>query len=365
MEKIKDVISFFESLAPKSSQESYDNSGLLVGNSEEEVRGILVCLDSTEDVIQEAMDKGCNLVISHHPIIFKGLKSITGKNYVERVVLKCIQNNIALYAIHTNLDNYRFGVNDEIAKRLGLTNTRVLAPKDGVLSKLVFYAPEEHYPVILDAIYKVGAGNIGNYTECSFSVKGDGTFKPNDLAQPFEGEYNVRSNVNERRVEVLVSNHIRNKVIQAMIETHPYEEVAYELIPVLNKNQDEGSGVIGELAQGMQEEIFLRLLKNTFKTGIVRHTSLLGKPIRKVAVCGGSGSFLLTNAIQQQADVFVTADFKYHEFFDAEDKIVIADIGHYESEQFTINRIADFIKKNFPKFAVHLTGVNTNPINYF
>jgi dinuclear metal center YbgI/SA1388 family protein len=363
--KVVEITNYLESLAPRSSQESYDNCGLLVGDRNEEVTSVLICLDCTEDVVADALAKGCNLIIAHHPVIFKGLKSLTGANYIERTILACIKNDIALYAIHTNLDNYSKGVNYEIGQRIGLKNLRVLQPKSNVLAKLVVFTPQSCLEQVREAAFQAGAGSIGNYSECHFELNGMGTFKPSQNANPSEGEAGKRSSVAESRLEFLVSTHIVNKVLSAIRHAHLYEEVSYDVIPILNENQTEGSGMIGELEIEMDELTFLKHLKTTFHCGAIRHTNLLNKKIKTVAFCGGSGSFLLSTAMRQKADVYITGDFKYHEFFDAENQILIADIGHYESEQFTSNLIADILKKKFTTFAVHLTGINTNPINYF
>lgn len=363
--KIQEVISFIEGFVPVSSQESYDNCGLLIGDRMAEVKGVLLCLDSTEDVVKEAIRIGANMIIAHHPIIFSGLKSITGKNYVERTVLACIKNDIALYAIHTNFDNYRFGVNKEICDRLGLTNTSILFPKSEVLYKLVVFVPEDHHAAVSDAIFHAGAGEIGNYKECQFYLQGTGTFRPTGAAQPFSGEMNKLSSDPEIRAEFLVSAHKLDAVVAAMKHAHPYEEVAHDIYLLKNSNQTEGSGMVGYLNEPLNELDFLQKIRETFNCGSIRYTSLTGRKVSKVAVCGGSGSFLLKNAIAAGADFFITADFKYHEFFDAEGKLVIADIGHYESEQFTPNLLAELLKKKFTTFAVRLTEINTNPINYF
>lgn len=363
--RISDLTSYLEILAPLGSQEEYDNCGLIVGEANAELTGALISLDCTEEIIDEAIAKGCNLVISHHPIVFRGLKKFNGKNYVERTVIKAIQNKVALYAIHTNLDNYRKGVNHHMSNLLGLKNQRILAPKSNVLSKLIFYSPVVNKESILSALYKAGAGQIGQYAECSFSVEGEGTFLPNLDANPYSGEKGKLSREKEARVEVLVSHHIQNRVVQVLKQVHPYEEVAYELISLQNVNPEEGAGRIGTLETPMEEKDFLQQIKSTFGCGSIRHTAFLNKKIKTVALCGGSGSFLLGAAKANQADIYITADYKYHEFFDAEGQIMIADIGHYESEQFTTNLLADILTKKFPKFALHLTGTNTNPIKYF
>lgn len=363
--KIKEITSYLESLAPLSSQASYDNCGLIVGDPNTEITSALICLDSTEVVIDEAIQKGCNLIIAHHPIVFSGLKKLNGKNYIERTVIKAIQNNIAIYAIHTNLDSYRFGVNYEIGNRLGLENLQILSPAENSLFKLSVFVPIEHSSSVSSAMFEAGAGQIGNYSECSFESTGTGAFKPTELANPFDGEIGKRNKVSETKIEVIVSNHTLHSVVRAMIAAHPYEEVAHDIHPLKNKNMYEGSGMVGSLKKEMDELSFLKLVKNTFNCGIIRHTSLRNKPIKKVAFCGGSGSFLLQHAKRVKADIFITGDYKYHDFFDADDELVIADIGHFESEQYTTNLLADILKKKFPTFVAHLTGVITNPINYF
>ncbi|MBD3636756.1 MAG: Nif3-like dinuclear metal center hexameric protein [Crocinitomicaceae bacterium] len=362
---VQDIIKHLEELAPLSSQESYDNSGLIVGEYGQEVNNALISLDCTEEIVQEAIEKDCNLIISHHPIVFKGLKKLTGKNYVERTIIKAIQNNIAIYAIHTNLDNFKLGVNKKIGDLLGVSNPQILAPVQGKLLKLVVYVPLDKMEVVRTALFTAGAGEIGNYSECSFHGEGTGTYKGNEDSNPAYGKKNERNYEPEGRLEVLVSTHQTKHVVNAMLNAHPYEEVAYDLIPLLNENKFEGAGMIGELDKEMDEMSFLALLKETFKTGCIRHTNLLNKPIKKVAWCGGSGSFLLSNAKAKKADIFITGDFKYHEFFDAENQLVVADIGHFESEQFTIELIADLIRKKIPTFAPYLTEQNTNPVNYF
>lgn len=362
---LKEITDYLESLAPLSTQESYDNSGLIVGDPGKEVTGALVSLDCTEAIVQEAIDKGVNLIVAHHPIIFKGLKKITGKTYVERTIIMAIKNDIAIYAIHTNFDNYKYGVNAEIGQRLGLNNIAVLAPMESSLVKLVCFVPEVNTSDVLKAMFECGAGEIGNYKNCSYRSLGIGTFQPEEGAEPFEGEIGRLSEVKENRVEVLVRKEALQSVLFAMKAAHPYEEVAYEAYELLNLNQDQGAGMIGELPEEMYTSEFIALVKKIFNCGVIRHSSLIDDKVRKIAFCGGSGSFLLDKAIKNKADVYLSADFKYHEFFDADEKIVILDIGHYESEQFTSNRLADVLKKKFATFAVHLTEVNTNPINYY
>ena len=359
------LTNWFNSKFPLALQESYDNSGLIVGEPATEITGVLVSLDCTEAIVEEAIAKGCNLIVAHHPIVFKGLKKLNGKNYVERTVMKAIKNDVGILALHTNVDNHFHGVNRKIAELLNLQNVRILQPIENKLVKLSVFIPNDVVNAVSNAIFEAGGGEIGNYAECSFQLKGTGTFTPNDAANPFVGEANQRTYAEETKTEFLVQSYKLNQVLAAMKNAHPYEEVAYEIYPLLNENQFEGAGMIGELEKEMDALTFLKQLKETFNCGIIRHTELVEKPIKTVALCGGSGSFLLSQAKQQKADIFITGDFKYHEFFDAENQLIIADIGHYESEQFTSNLLADIIKENFTKFAVHLSDINTNPINYF
>lgn len=363
--KLKAITTFLEQWAPLNYQEDYDNSGLIVGDGDDEINGALVALDCTEEIVDEAIAKNCNLIITHHPIVFKGLKKFNGKNYVERVVIKAIKNNIALYAIHTNLDSVSDGVNAEICKRLGLSATKTLAPKSGLLRKLVTFCESKDAAQVKDALFAAGAGDISNYSECSFNSEGIGTFRPNALANPTVGKINERAAVEEIRIEVIYTLQNEGKILQALFAAHPYEEVAYDIYALQNKLQTVGSGMVGSYETELSGVDFLKRVKTNMQAAVLRHTKLLAKPIKKVAVCGGSGSFLLKNAIAAGADAFVTADFKYHEFFDAEDKIVIVDIGHFESEQFTSKLLVDNIQEKFPNFAIRLTEHNTNPINYF
>ena len=362
---IKEVIQKLEAFAPPALQESYDNAGLIVGDTETELTSVLVSLDTTEAVVEEAIQKGCNLIVSHHPIIFKGLKKITGSTYIERVIISAIKNNIAIYAIHTNLDNVNNGVNNMIANRLGLKNTKLLSPKNDMLLKLIVYVPINHAEKVRKALFNSGAGNIGKYSSCSFNTKGEGTYKANKEAKPFKGEVGKTHSENEIKIEVVVPSFLKNDVLKSMLDAHPYEEVAYDLIQLQNQQNIIGSGLIGELKDQMEELSFLKFLKDKMKTNCIRHTNLLNKSIKKIALCGGSGAFLIAEAKRQKADLFITGDVKYHEFFDAENQLIIADIGHFESEQFTIDLIGGFLIENFSKFAVRFTDVNTNPINYF
>lgn len=364
MIKLKEITDHIESIAPLAYQESYDNAGLICGTPDMQVTGVLICLDSTEAVIDEAIANKCNLVIAHHPIVFSGIKKFNGKNYVERVIIKAIKNDIAIYAAHTNLDNVQQGVNAKIAGQIGLKKTRILSPQKNGLKKLITFCPEDQAPAVRQALFNAGAGSIGNYSECSFNTPGTGTFKAGDDTNPYVGEKGKQHQEKEVRIETIYPADMESRLLKALFTSHPYEEVAYDLISLSNTNQTVGSGMIGELPVEMDEMEFLKVLKTKMNTSCVRHTGLRGKKVKKVAVCGGSGSFLLKDAIQAGADVFVTADFKYHQFFDAENRIIIADIGHFESEQYTSALFYEILNEKFNTFAIHLSKINTNPINY-
>lgn len=363
--QIKDITNYLESLAPLSSQESYDNSGFITGDKNATLTNALITLDCIEATIDEAIEKGCNLIIAHHPIVFKGLKQITGKTYIERTVIKAIKNDIAIYACHTNLDNYKGGVNKKIGDLLGISAPKILAPSSSSLEKLVVFVPETHENSLKTALFEAGAGSIGNYSHCSFASEGKGSFKANDFATPFVGKANEQHTEKEVRVEVVMSAHKRRSIIENMLSAHPYETPAYDIFPLMNTNSDEGAGMYGDLAEEMLVTDFLNHVKTTFNCQVIRHTKTTTKTVKTVAWCGGSGSFLLGAAKGVKADIYITGDFKYHEFFDAENDLIIADIGHYESEQFTIDLIGDLLSKKFTKFAPYLTEQSTNPVNYF
>ncbi len=363
---INEIVVQLEKLAPTPYQESYDNCGLLTGNAKWECTGIVCTLDTLENVVEEAVKKKCNLIVSHHPIIFKGLKSLIGSNYIERTVLAAIKNDIAIYAIHTNLDNVLVGVNRFIGNKLGLLNQTILLPKKEMLCKLYTYVPTTHANAVRNAIFAAGAGNIGDYSECSFNVTGVGTFRPGQNTNPFIGTTGgERETVDEIKMEMIFPFYLQNSILKALLNSHPYETVAYEIIKLDNKYQDVGSGMIGFLPESLREKDFLELVKQLFGLKIIKHTELLGKPIQKVALCGGSGSFLLKNAIAAGADAYITSDIKYHEFFDADNNLLLLDIGHWESEQFTIDLLHLYLQEIFPTFAVLKTAVNTNPVRYF
>lgn len=362
---IQQVISYLEGIAPPALQESYDNAGLLTGDAGWTCTGVLCTLDATEEVILDAIDKRCNLVVAHHPIIFGGLKKINGKNYVEKTIIAAIKNDIAIYAIHTNLDHVIDGVNGRMADRLGLINRRILSPKEGTLKKLFTFVPLAQAEQVRDAIFQAGAGQIGRYSECSFGVEGTGTFKGEEGTNPFVGQPGERHEEKETRLEVVFPAWLQSAVIKALIKAHPYEEVAYDVVSLANAHPEQGSGLIGELPVPQPETQFLGFLKEKFDLHVVRHTPLTGRPVKKVALCGGAGSFLVSKALAAGADIYITGDMKYHEFFDANGRMVIADIGHFESEQFTTDLLVDILREKFTTFAVLKSGVPTNPVNYF
>jgi dinuclear metal center YbgI/SA1388 family protein len=362
--KVRDVISLFEDEAPFSWQEPYDNSGLQAGDPEAVISSVLVCIDVTEDVIDEALSLHANLIISHHPVLFGELKSLTGKTGPERVLIRAIKNNISILSVHTNYDSSMQGVNRKIAEMLGLKDIRILQPQKDSLLKLVFFVPTDHLEKVRMSIFKAGAGVIGAYDMCSFNSEGSGTFRASEHTNPFAGKRGEFHTEKETRVETILPANLQDKVVSALIDAHPYEEVAYDIYPLRNRFEGAGMGMTGILDPSMDESGFLEWIKELFHCGCVRHSALLGRKISKVAVCGGSGSFLLKSAIEAEADVFVTGDFKYHQFFGAGKKIMIADIGHYESEQFTKELFHEALTKKISTFAVHLSKVNTNPINY-
>ncbi|OYT12462.1 MAG: Nif3-like dinuclear metal center hexameric protein [Bacteroidetes bacterium 4572_112] len=362
--KLKKIISSIESYAPLSLQESYDNAGLIVGSANADIDKALICFDVTEEVIEEAISIGANLIISHHPIIFGGIKKLNGKNYVERIVIKAIKNDIALYAAHTNLDNIINGTNKILADKLGLKNIKTLNPQRGILNKLVVYTPISHKQQVQQAIFEAGAGHIGNYDSCSFESDGLGSFRANGQANPFVGNIGELHKEKEIRLETIFPSHLKGQIINALLQAHPYEEVAYDIYKVENNISNIGAGIIGELPEATDELPFLNSIKNITKAQGIKYTNLLNKKIKKVAICGGSGAFLINTAKSAGADVYITGDIKYHEYFDADNSILLADIGHYESEQFTNTLLFSIIKEKIPTFAVQISDINTNPVNY-
>lgn len=362
--QLKELIRYLEYVAPPAYQENYDNAGLITGSKEQQVHKAILSLDCTPEVVQEAIENGANLIIAHHPIVFSGLKKLNGKSYVERAVILAIKNDIAIYACHTNLDHVYNGVNDKIAQKIGMINTRILAPKKDVLRKLVTFCPINKANQLREALFESGGGHIGDYSHCSFNTTGTGTFKAGAETQPFVGKKGELHEETEERIELIYPVHIEKQLLSALFEAHPYEEVAYDLIPLSNIHARIGAGLIGELAVEQEEMTFLKHIKTAFKVENLRYTALRGSRIKKVAVCGGAGIFLLNDAIRAGADIFITADVKYHQFFDADSSLILADIGHYETEQFTPELFYDLISKKFPTFAVLLSKINTNPIKY-
>lgn len=362
--KLKEIVQALETYSPLHLQESYDNSGLIIGDPEAEIDSALIALDVTPEVIDEAMKHHCRLIISHHPMIFKGVKRITGKTPTEQMISRCIKNEIAVYAAHTNLDNMHTGVNRMICDKIGLQNLSILEPKTGMLRKLVTFCPDEHAAKVRQAIFEAGAGHIGDYDSCSFSLTGQGSFRALDGANPFVGNLNQLHVENEQRIETIFPVYRQAAILKALFNAHPYEEVACDIYPLENEFDKVGAGMMGELPEPEHAGDLLIRLRQVFKTGCIRHTRILERTVSKIAVCGGSGSFLLPAAIKAGADVFVTADVKYHEFFDAHGKILLADPGHYESEQFTCELIKNVLSEKIPNFAAHISKVITNPVAY-
>lgn len=364
--QIDSILSFLESIAPPAYQEGYDNAGLITGSRDWECRGVLTTLDATEAVVEEAIAKNCNLIVAHHPIVFGGLKKINGQHYVERTVIAAIKHDIAIYAIHTNLDNVvGAGVNGRMAARLGLVNCSALLPKEGMLQKLICFVPFSHLEPVRNAIFEAGAGVIGNYSEVSFSTEGTGTFKGGKDAKPFVGAVGQLHQEPEARLEVILPVVNSQRVVRAMIGAHPYEEVAYDLVNLANTHPGIGSGLVGELPEPVEEEVFLKIIKDAFQASVIRHTRLTGGRVKKVALCGGAGSFLISNALSSGANFYITSDVKYHEFFDANDRLVIADIGHFESEQFTSDLLFEVLREKYLNFAVLKSDAKTNPVKYY
>jgi dinuclear metal center YbgI/SA1388 family protein len=362
---VSELIRHIEQLAPPSLQEAYDNAGLIYGNPAMELTGILIALDATEAVIEEAIRKNCNLVVTHHPIVFSGLKRFNEQHYVDRALVKAIRHEIALYACHTNLDNTLHGVNGAIAAAFELQQVTVLAPKPGQLLQLSVYVPNTHIEQVKSALFEAGAGTLGNYKQCSFSALGLGSFTPTAGAQPHIGTLGIATTVEETKLELVFPVWTQSKVIQALHQAHPYETPAYNLFTIQNLNPEIGSGVVGYLPQGLSESDWLAKVAKTCKVPVVRHSPLLGKQIEKIAICGGAGSFLIKQALALGADALLTADLKYHEFFEANDQILLTDPGHFESEHFTIDLLYTIIQEKFPTFAVLKSSIQTNPVHYY
>jgi dinuclear metal center YbgI/SA1388 family protein len=362
--KIKDIITILEEMAPLAYAEDFDNVGLLVGNANNNATGVLVCHDALENVIDEAIAKQCNLIVCFHPILFSGLKKITGKNYVERSIIKAIKNDIAIYAVHTALDNHKEGVNKIFCDSLGLINTKILIPKENFIYKLITYTIPENADKLRNALFDAGAGNIGNYGNCSFISQGIGTYQGNENSNPAIGQPGEFIEDKEIKIEVTFEKHLQAKILKALFSNHVYEEVAYEIYSLQNQHQNIGLGMTGEFENPMDENDFLAFVKEKMQAQGIRYSALTGKPVKKVAVLGGSGSFAIKNAIMAGADAFLTADLKYHQFYEAENKLLLTDIGHFESERYTKNYIVDYLTKKIPNFAIILSEENTNPVKY-
>ena len=362
---VAEVGELLDGFAPLHYAEDFDNVGLLIGHPESQVKGILVTLDTLEEVVDEAIAKSCNLIVSFHPILFTGLKRLTGKTYVERAIIKAIANNIAIFAVHTSLDNSNLGVNAKICEVLGIQNPKILIPKKGTIKKLVTYVPRATANDLRDALFAAGAGAIGHYDHCSFGIEGIGSFNPSEKSNPTVGKIGETHFEEETQLNLTFESSKEAKVLNTLFNNHPYEEVAYEISTLDNSNQNIGMGMIGHLNAAMPELDFLQYVKQKMKTGTIRHSKLLGKPVKKVAVLGGGGAFAITAAKNKNADLYITSDVKYHQFFEAENRLVIADIGHFETEQFTKNLLVDFLKEKIPNFAVTLSETITNPVKYF
>jgi dinuclear metal center YbgI/SA1388 family protein len=361
---LSEITSFLNSRVPQSLQESYDNCGLLIGNTDTEITGVLICLDITDEVLDEAVEKNSNLVISHHPLIFSGIKSLTGRTVTERMVIRAIKENIAVFALHTNLDNHYEGVNNFLCSKLGILNPEILKPTTGILRKLVTFCPPSYAGQVREAIINAGAGQIGNYDSCSYNTTGEGTFRALEGANPFVGEIGKIHTEAEIRIETIFPVHLENAVISELKKSHPYEEVAYDIYPLSNLHERIGAGMIGSLPEALDAEEFLISVKKILSIGCIRHTEIKNKKVQRIAVCGGSGSFLINDAISSNADIYMTGDIKYHDFFIPGNRMILADIGHYESEQFTKELIYTLLKKKFTTFALFISGTNTNPVNY-
>jgi dinuclear metal center YbgI/SA1388 family protein len=353
-----------ETIAPLYLQEPYDNSGLLIGKRDADISAALITLDVTEEILSEALAKNCNLIIAHHPVIFKGIKSLTGQNSIERIIEQAIKNDIAIYAIHTNLDNVDNGVNAILSKKIGLVNTRILSAKSDLLRKLVTFCPVDQADIVRESIFKAGAGHIGKYDKCSFNTSGEGTFRGSEDTNPFVGKKGELHHEKEVRIETIYPVYRESDIIRALLKAHPYEEVAYDIYPLANRSNHIGAGMIGELPKMMAEVDFLKKIKEITGSGCIRHSAFTGKKIKNVAVCGGSGSFLIPQALNHKADIFITGDIKYHDFFNGEGQMVIADVGHFESEQFAKELIYSILIKKIPTFAVQISETNTNSVNY-
>ncbi|MGQ9619521.1 MAG: Nif3-like dinuclear metal center hexameric protein [Bacteroidales bacterium] len=363
--KVRDICSFLDSAVPLAYQESYDNSGLQAGNPGQDITSALLSLDATPEIIEEAVKKECGMVITHHPVLFHPLKSITGKNLAEQVIIEAVKNNIAIYCSHTNLDVFGSGVSRKMAEKLGLNNIKVLKPLENKLIKLITFVPVSHADRVRKALFSAGAGVTGNYDMCSFNTEGYGTFRANESASPYTGKKGEFHRENEVRIETILPLHVKNNVVKALLETHPYEEVAFDIYPLLNEYHRAGVGCSGNFRISMEEKAFLGLVSEVFNAKGLRHSVLTGRKIKNIALCGGAGASLIDTAVASGADAYITGEIRYHDFLNAGKSILLADIGHYESEIFCLDLLHDLINKKFPKFALRFSEIKTNPINYY
>ncbi|MGD0711598.1 MAG: Nif3-like dinuclear metal center hexameric protein, partial [Bacteroidales bacterium] len=362
--KVKDIIDCIEKLAPSEFQESYDNSGLIIGDAESKVYKALICIDVTERVIEEAIKNKCNLIVSHHPLIFNRINKITNDSSTGRSIIKAVQHNISVYAAHTNLDNVLGGINSIFCKKIGLINTKILTPRKGILKKLVTFCPVNKADTVRKALFDSGAGHIGNYDSCSYNINGNGTFRALENANPYVGKKGRLHVENEIRIETIFPGYLEKDILKALFKSHPYEEVAYDVYPLDNEFMKAGAGMIGELSKPLDVNDFLKRIKKIVGCSSIRYSELINLQVKKVAVCGGAGSFLIKDAISAGADIFITSDLKYHQFYEVEGRIIIADIGHYESEQIAKEILVDLLSKNFPTFAILVSREDKNPVHY-
>ncbi len=359
---IGDLSSALESVAPSLYAESYDNVGLLVGRSEWKCEKVLVALDITEAVVQEAIEKGVQAIVAHHPVIFGGIQRLTGEDTAQRAIELAIKHSIALLACHTNLDAIEGGVSYRMAQAISLVNVRTLQPRSGLLWNLIVYVPAESAETLLEALWEAGAGKMGAYDECAFRSHGLGSFRPKEGAHPHNGVIGERAFADEIRLELLVPEGARKKVHQCMMEHHPYEEIAHSWLKHDGVHHSVGFGAIGQWDACDWPEA-VRRIKTAFGVASFRHTMPIASDYRTVAVCGGAGADLLAQAKSQQAELFITSDITYHRYFGADDRLVFIDIGHWESEQHAMELLIDIVREKFPNFAVLKSETNTNPMH--
>lgn len=360
---VREILSTIEDFAPLSLQESYDNAGLICGSPDAAVKSILLTTDITEEVVDEAIEDGHNLIISHHPLTLQGLKNLRPDSYIQRCLIKAIRHELNIYSAHTNLDSVMQGVSGRMADKLGLRNRKILQPS-GQLLCFSFYTPISQAEKVRQAIFDIGGGYIGGYSHCSYNQEGVGTFLAKEGCHPTVGQIVTLHREKEIKTEITIPTYLLQKSIQALLKVHPYEEPVWNIIPLSNPNPVNGFGIIGELPEAVESHSFLQQIKTVFHCQTIRHTSLCKSQIRKVAVCGGAGAFLTSRAIAQGADIYITGDYKYHDFFQAENRLIIADIGHYESEQFTKEIFYELVTKKIPNFAIQFSKIETNPIHY-